>query len=76
MLVLATVLEGTTLRVTLPVVVDVLLCGAEAVIVVELDGLLDSLVEAVSDHERSGDNDGSADLLKVGDGEYNAVFVK
>lgn len=64
------------LRVTLTVLVDVLLCEVEPVLVTELEGVLDCLAEAVSDHERSDENDGSADLLKMEDGEYNAVLVK
>jgi len=67
--VLATVLDMIALRDTLPVLLDVLLCDVEPVIVAELDGVLDCLAEAVSDHERSGDNVGSADILSGPDTE-------
>ena len=56
------------MRDKLPVLVDVLLCEVDPVIVVELDGVLDCL-EAVTDHERSREDDGSADILSGPDTE-------
>jgi hypothetical protein len=73
-LVLAIVLVITALRDTLIVPVDVLLGRAVRVIVVELDGLLESLAETVSDLEPN-EGDRRADKVILGERELQALIV-
>jgi len=73
--VLRTVLEGAGLRDTLTVAVDVLLGRDVRVIVVEIEGVFDSLVEADSVTERIDDHDGRADPLIEGERELQALLV-
>lgn len=68
-LVLRTVFDNIAMRDKLPVLLDVLLCDIDPVIVVELEGVLDCLAEAVSDHERSREDDIRPDTLSILDSE-------
>ena len=73
--VLYIVIEVTGLRDLVDLLVDVLLGRADRVIVVELEGLLESLAEPVSDLEPNGDREVRADKLMVGERELEALFV-
>lgn len=72
-LVLRTVLDITALRDTLIVPVDVLLGRDVRVIVVELEGLLESLAETVSDLEPN-EGDVRADKVILGERELQALL--
>ena len=73
--VLYIVIEVTGVRDLVDLLVDVLLGRADRVIVVELEGLFDSLAETVSDLEPNGEREGWADKLMVGERELQALFV-
>lgn len=73
--VLYILIEVTGLRDLVDKLVDVLLCRADRVIVVELEGVLDALADIVTDAERREVVDERADIVKEEDTELHELFV-